>query len=103
MNNKSRKEKCFHATVCLLWRYSTEGCKGCTHFVERSSLQENLESKGLEGSILRVNWFADDKRGIMYVREWDTEQEIWTKERAIERLSHVAHLLNRLQVLPNKL
>ncbi len=49
----------------------------------------------------KVNWFADDERGIMYVREWDADQDVWVSERAIHRLSQVAQILNRMQIMPN--
>jgi hypothetical protein len=52
-------------------------------------------------TLRRVNWFANDETGVMYVREWDEKVGEWVDERPVERLSHVAQLLNRLQVMPN--
>ncbi len=51
----------------------------------------------------KVNWFADDERGILYVRVWDADQGVWAREMVILRLSQVAQLLDRMQIMPNAL
>jgi len=52
-------------------------------------------------TLRKVNWFANDETGVMYVREWDERAGVWVNERAIVQLSRVAQLLDRLQVMPN--
>jgi hypothetical protein len=52
-------------------------------------------------TLRKVHWFANDETRVIYVREWDSENGMWANERAIERLSHVAQLLNQFQVMPN--